>query len=58
MFQYKDRNLFARQLIEMAIDPVVADREYIDLPSEEEYSAYVEEAIEEMYEASEETTEE
>lgn len=39
MYQYKDHNAFARQLIEMAIDPVVAEREYVELPSEDEYSA-------------------
>ena len=41
MYQYKDHNAFARQLIEMAIDPVVAEREYVELTSEDEYSDYL-----------------
>ena len=50
MFQYKDHETFARQLIEMAIDSVVAEREFVQLPSEEEYSAYLTEVLEEIYE--------
>ena len=46
MYQYKDHNAFARQLIEMAIDPVVAEREYVELPSEDEYSDYLTEILE------------
>lgn len=50
MYQYKDHNAFARQLIEMAIDPVVAEREYVELPSEDEYSDYLTEILEVIYE--------
>ena len=50
MYQYKDREIFARQLIEMAIDPVVAEREHIDLPSDEEYTKYVEKVLEDISE--------
>jgi len=50
MYQYKDRDIFARQLIEMAIDPVVAEREHIDLPSDEEYTKYVEIVLEDISE--------
>ncbi len=38
MYQYRNRTAFARQLIETAIDPIVAQRPYIELPSEEEYA--------------------
>ena len=41
---------FARQLIEMAIDPVVAEREFVELPSEDEYSDYLTEVLEAIYE--------
>lgn len=50
MYQYRDHEAFARQLIELAIDPVVAEREYVELPSEEEYSAYLTDVLEAMYE--------
>lgn len=50
MYQYKDHNAFDRQLIEMAIDPVVAEREYVELPSEDEYSDYLTEILEVIYE--------
>ena len=50
MFQYQDHNAFARQLIEMAIDPVVSARAYVELPSEEEYSNYLTEVLEAIYE--------
>ena len=50
MFQYRDHNAFARQLIEMAIDPVVAQRPHVDLPSEDEYSEYLTEVLEVIYE--------
>ena len=50
MYQYKDHNAFARQLTEMAIDPVVAEREYVELPSEDEYSDYLTEILEVIYE--------
>ena len=49
MYQYNDHDLFARQLIEMAIDPVVAKRDYVDLPSEEEYSKYLTDTLEAIY---------
>ena len=50
MFQYRDHEAFARQLIEMAIDPVVSQRAFVELPSEEEYSDYLTEALEAIYE--------
>lgn len=50
MYQYHDHDAFARQLIEMAIDPVVSHREYVELPSEEEYSNYLTEVLETIYE--------
>lgn len=50
MYQFRDHEAFARQLIEMSIDPVVSQREYVELPSEEEYSAYLTEVLEEIYE--------
>jgi len=50
MYQYKDHGTFARQLIEMAMDPVVNQREFIKLPSEEEYSKYLADALEAIYE--------
>ena len=49
MFQYHNHEAFARQLIEMSIDPVVSEREYIELPSEEEYATYLTEVLEEIY---------
>lgn len=50
MYQFRDHNAFARQLIEMAIDPVVAQRDYVDLPSEDEYSDYLSNALQAIYE--------
>lgn len=50
MFQYKDHEAFARQLIEMAIDPVVSQRAYVELPSEEKYSEYMTEVLNTIYE--------
>ncbi len=50
MYQYRDHYAFARQLIEMAIDPVVAERAYVELPSEEEYAAYLTDVLEAIYE--------
>ena len=50
MFQYKDHDLFARQLIEMSIDPVVASREYVALPSEEEYAEQLTDLLKDMTE--------
>ena len=50
MYQYKDHEAFARQLIELAIDPVAAQRPYIDLPDEDTYSDYLTEALEAIYE--------
>ena len=41
MYQYRDHEDFARQLIEMAIDPVVAERQYVELPSEDEYADFL-----------------
>lgn len=49
MYQYKDREKFARQLVEMSIDPVVTQREYVKLPSEDEYSEYLTDALEAIY---------
>lgn len=49
MYQYSDYNEFARQLIEMSIDPVVAKRTYVGLPSEEEYADYVIDTLNEIY---------
>ena len=50
MYQYGKYEVFARQLIEMAIDPVVSEREYIELPDEEEYSDYLTDVLESIYE--------
>jgi hypothetical protein len=50
MYQYRDHESFARQLIEMAIDPVVAQRPYVELPSEDEYSEYLTNVLEAVYE--------
>ncbi len=50
MYQYRNHEAFARQLIELAIDPVVAKRDYVELPSEEEYSGYLTDILEAMYE--------
>ena len=50
MFQYRDHDAFARQLIETAIDPVVAERPYVELPSEEEYAEYLTQTLEAIYE--------
>lgn len=50
MYQYRDHNAFARQLIEMAIDPIVAKRDYVELPSEDEYAAYLTDVLEAIYE--------
>ena len=49
MYQYDDHEEFARQLIETAIDPVVAERSYVDLPDDEEYANYVEDTLNEIY---------
>ena len=59
MYQYRDHNAFARQLIEMAIDPVVAQRTFVELPSEDEYADYLTDALEAIYEdiSGEEATE-
>ena len=50
MYQYRDHEAFARQLIEMVIDPIVKQRTYIELPSEEEYSEYLTGVLEAIYE--------
>ena len=50
MYQYRDHDAFARQLIETAMDPVVAQRAHIELPTEEEYSEYLTNALEVIYE--------
>lgn len=50
MFQSKDREAFARQLIEDSINPVVKERAHIDLPSDEEYAEYLTEVLEDIYE--------
>ena len=49
MYQYGNYEVFARQLIELAIDPVVAEREYIELPDEDEYSKCLTEVLETIY---------
>ena len=49
MYQYGNHKAFARQLIELSIDPVVMDRQYISLPSEEEYSEVLTETLNEIY---------
>lgn len=49
MYQYGNHAAFARQLIEMSIDPVVVERQYISLPSEEEYTAVLTETLNEVY---------
>lgn len=50
MYQYRNHSAFARQMIEMAIDPVVAQRAYIELPAEDEYSEYLTDVLEAIYE--------
>ena len=50
MYQYRNHTSFARQMIEMAIDPVVAERAYVDLPSEDEYSEYLTGVLKAIYE--------
>lgn len=49
MYQYRDYNAFARQLIEMAIDPIVAERAFIELPTEDEYASYLTNVLEAIY---------
>lgn len=56
MYQYKDHVAFARQLVETAIDPVVAQRPFISLPSEEEYAAVLTEQLINIYEDMENGT--
>jgi len=46
MYQYRNHTAFARQMIEMAIDPVVAQRTYVELPEEDEYSEYLTDVLE------------
>lgn len=41
MFRFPDHEAFGRQLAAIAIDEVVANRPYIELPDDEEYSEYV-----------------
>ena len=50
MYQYRNHTSFARQMIEMAIDPVVAQRAYVELPAEDEYSEYLTDVLEAIYE--------
>ena len=50
MYQYRNHTAFARQMIEMAIDPVVAQRTYVELPEEDEYSEYLTDVLEAIYE--------
>ncbi|MDO5443429.1 MAG: hypothetical protein Q4G10_07135 [Bacteroidia bacterium] len=50
MYAFGDRSVFARQLIESAIDPVIAEREHIELPDEETYTECVKEVLNEIYE--------
>lgn len=49
MYQYRDQAAFARQLIELSVDPVVAERNHIQLPDEAEYSTYLTEVLESIY---------
>ena len=49
MYQYRDHEAFARQLIEMSMDPVVQCRPYVELPSENLYSEYLTEVLEAIY---------
>ena len=41
MYQYDDHEAFARQMIELAMDTVVAKRTHIELPDEGEYADYM-----------------
>ena len=50
MYQYRNHTAFARQMIEMAIDPVAAQRTYVELPAEEEYSEYLTGVLGAIYE--------
>lgn len=54
MYAFGDRSVFARQLIESAIDPVIAEREYIELPDEEAYTECVKDVLNEIYQNLEE----
>ncbi|QUA52201.1 hypothetical protein [Aristaeella lactis] len=49
MYQYGNHEAFARQLIELCIDPVVMERQYVSLPTEEEYSTVLTETLKEIY---------
>lgn len=49
MYQYGNHEAFARQLIELSIDPVVMERQYISLPSEEKYTEVLTEALNDIY---------
>lgn len=49
MYQYGNHKAFARQLIEMSIDPVVTERQYIALPSDEEYTEVLTDTLNEIY---------
>lgn len=58
MYQYGNYEKYARQLIEMSMDPVVAKREYVKLPDDETYSKYVIEVLEELYTEIEDSADE
>jgi len=49
MYQYGNHKAFARQLIELSIDPVVTERQYIALPSDDEYTEVLTDALNEIY---------
>lgn len=49
MYQYGNHKAFARQLIELSIDPVVMERQYVALPSDEAYTEVLTETLNEIY---------
>ena len=49
MYHYRNHTAFARQMIEMAIDPVVAQRTYIEIPDEDEYSEHLTNVLDAIY---------
>ena len=56
MYQYGNHEAFARQLIELCIDPVVSERQYITLPTDEEYTEALTETLNEIYTEMENTS--
>ena len=49
MYQYGNHKAFARQLIELSIDPVVMERQYVALPTDEAYTEILTDTLNEIY---------